>query len=395
MGWTSLFHDRRVIDVSEVRELAAFRGDPVVTSVYLDVDGRLYPRASDIDPRIDHLERLARTHAELLGKQVVTAVETDLLRIRDWLAAGIDRKVTRGVAAFSCAARDFFRTFTLPVAVRDHVALGPAPDVAELCMVLASDEHALVVITDRQKSRLFRLECGEIEELQGPVDELARQVDTDVELGSFERHDQEADRRHLRKVARALIDELAQRSTQRLVLGGPAVVVRQLEGQLPPRVRARVAGSISVAMSASTSQVKDAAREIVHQERRGRQAALVDKLRGRAEQGAGAVSGLVGTLSTLRTGRVAVLVVARDFEAPGGRCQVCMELVADGRRCPECGATTIAVDNVVAAAIAQACAQHAQVEFCDPAQLDAMGGIGAIERFRVHGDERRGDEDTE
>jgi hypothetical protein len=74
-------------------------------------------------------------------------------------------------------------------------------------------------------------------------------------------------------------------------------------------------------------------------------------------------------------------MVSRDLEVPGGRCPVCMDLVADGHRCSECGTAVVVVDDVVAAAIAQACAQHAEVEFCEPAQLDAMGGIGALERF--------------
>ncbi|HUY23371.1 MAG TPA: hypothetical protein VMV22_13625 [Acidimicrobiales bacterium] len=370
-----------MIEVSEVRELAVFRGDPIVTSLYVDVDGRRYPRPSDVDPRIDHLVRLARTQAEPLGKEVANAVEADLLRIREWLAAGIDRRVTRGLAAFSCNAQNFFRTFELPVSVHDHVGVSPAPDVAGLCKVLASDEHALVVVTDRHRSRLLRLDPGETHELEGPVDKPARQVDTDVELGSFERHHEEAARRHLSNVARAVLDELKERPVERIVLGGPADIVGQLRGELPRGVREHVTGTIKVAVNAPVSQVAGAAIDVVRHERHRRQAALVEEVRGRAQQGAGAVSGLTATLGVLRAGRVGVLLVSRDLEASGGRCPGCMQLVADGLRCPVCGERPIVVDDVVAPAIAQACAQRAEVEFCEPAALDAMGGIGAIERY--------------
>ncbi len=352
-----------------------------MTSFYLDVDGSRYPRPSDYVPHVEHLFRLARASATAEGGHAVDAVEADLSRIADWLERDLDRGTTRGVAAFSCEALGLFEAFLLRMSVRDQVVVGQGPDVAQLCAVLFADEQTLVVAVDRQHSRMLRLEQGEIEEKEAPNDSIERQVDTDVEVGSFERRHEELARQHYRHVASAVVSELEERPATGLVLCGQEDSVSQLEGYLPEHATALVRGRIRLPVASERTEVARAASEVVRAAKVQRQRELIVELRERAAEGSGAVTGLGPALEALGTGRVARLVVEDGYGAPGGRCTDCGQLVPADVSCTRCGATPIVVENVVDAAITEAFTHHVAIEFCDASELTGLGHIGALDRW--------------
>ena len=378
--------DRDVIEEQAIRALATRRSTPAVTSFYLDVDGRRYPRPSDYAPNVDHLFRLARKSAEAQGKDVVEAVESDLSRIGEWLDGSLDRSTTRGVALFSGSREGFFEAFGLPVPVRDQVVVGPGPDVAPLCSVSAASERTLVVAVDAQRARFLRIRPGQVEEVEAPTDEIERQVDTDVELGSFERRHEEHARQHYRHVARAMVDELGRRPATHVVLSGTREAVAHLEEHLPKGVARLVAGRIGNPLASERGDLARAATEVVDEARRQHRTALGEELRDRAEQGAAAVTGLGATLRALGADQVETLIVEEAFATGGAQCGECGQLVVDAARCPRCGATPVWVDNVVDAAITDALAHHVAIEFCEPGGLADLGHIGAFEHRRAAGE---------
>jgi hypothetical protein len=373
-------HDRTVLEESVVRELAGYVGEPVVTSFYLDVGGRRYPRPSDYAPHIDNLMRLAGERARDLGKPVADAVRADLSRVRDWLAGELGRTTTCAVAAFSCDAHGFFRVFELPVGVRDEVALGPHPEVAQLVEVLSRARRVLVAVVDEHRARLLWFDFGTIEEHDTESEGIERQADIDVELGSFERRHEEQVREHYRHVARAVERELASRTAQHLVLCGTPRAVAALEDDLPKLLRGLVIGTAHLAFTAGRAEVGRVAFDLVRQAQQRHERILVDTLRERVEQGYGAVAGLRATLDALGAGSVGTLVLTPGFSVRGGRCGLCGLLTVESSCCPRCGATPLVVEDVVGAAVSEAFANHAVVEFCESPELAALGSIGAMER---------------
>jgi hypothetical protein len=370
------------LSATVVSGLAAWRGNPVVTTIYLDVDGRRLPRRSDLKAHVDLLFRVARDQAARLGPPVVAAVEGDLDHVERWLA-DMDRTALRGVALFSCGQDALFRVVGLSTPVRDQVAVAPTPALAQLCEALDRGARALVALVDRRELRLVRLEQGRVDEHAGLVDEPPRQVDTDVELGSFGRLHEEEARRHLRRSADAVSDELARWPAERIVLGGPVEAVSWLEEALAPSVSALAVGRITLPMRCAPAEVALAAWKVIEVFDEQRRSALVEDLRQRAERGVGGAAGLPATLDALGARRVETLLVARGFAAPGRRCPRCEWLVQDAGAtpCPGCGTATDVLDDVVEAAIGAAVGQDADVEVCDGAEIEALGNIGAVERF--------------
>ncbi len=92
------------LDRAFVRKLAEWTpGDVPVTSLYLSVDGRLYPRRVDYEVRLDDLLRQARDRAAGMGRDAARSVDEDAAQISSFVRERFDRGSTRGLALFSAS----------------------------------------------------------------------------------------------------------------------------------------------------------------------------------------------------------------------------------------------------------------------------------------------------
>lgn len=371
-----------MITAPALRELSTHKGDPAVSTVYLDVDGRHRPVRDDYEAAFERLADDLRRRARSRGNErIVRGVDADLERMRAWLEGSVDRADTRGVAMFSCSEQGFFDVVRLSRAVRDEVGLGPTPRVTQLLALLDEHERFLVALVDRRRLRLLRFELGEVEELPGIVDPVPRAVDTSIELGSFEHHTEEAARGHFRRAADDVARALVEWPADRLIVGGPDESVAGLEEHLPVSAADKVVGRVGVRVSADARDIVAAALEVEETVERRAEAEAVEQLRQRAASGRGGVVGLEATLAALTERRVRTLLISEGFVAPGATCPSCGRLGVDVRQCPVCGSTNTEIDDIVEVAVEAAIAQRATVEFCRASELDRFGRIGAIERY--------------
>jgi peptide subunit release factor 1 (eRF1) len=359
-----------------LQDLATWRCDPFVVSLYLDVDGRRSPRPSDIAPRLEHLLRLARTKAaSFTHKQASAVLEAALEEIEDALAR-IDRRTTRGMAVFSCGKSRPLRSVALGVPVDDEVHLAAVPHLRALVEAFGRARPCLVVLADKERARLVHVEGGEAFEQPGPEDPIGHRIDTDVELGSFERRHEEARRRHLRAVAEAARHALAGDHHARVLLGGPEAKALMAElAEVAPE-----AGEVVVAMGASAHEVAEAAISACEDATQKEHARLFSALQERV--GAGADLGISATLDALADKAVATLAVQDGLVLEGGRCSLCHALSAAREgNCGRCGGRVEPVEDLVAEAIVEALGQGADVEVVKVPGLAEAGGLGALERF--------------
>lgn len=370
-----------MLDRSVIRTIASWKGPGLTTSLYLDVDGLRSPRWPDVERRMAHLFRLARSCREAAVCGDVDDVEADLSAISAWLDRDFTRANTRGLALFSCAAGALFEAIELPMPVIDQVVVERVPDVAQLCVALTRSWSALAAAVDREHCRIVRLAPdGQVTELDVIDDDIPRNVDVDVELAGFGHHEEELIREHYRRVGRRLAGELARRPLTRLVLFGPDETVLELARYLPRDVIARLAGHEKLAMQTGTNQLAAAARDVIELADAERSSRLLAEFRGRAATGTLAVNGLDATLCALGEDTVSTLLVERTYQAPGGRCDDCSLLVAgDERRpCPRCGGHVHDTSSVVDAAITDAFLHDVTLEVVESGELSSLGRIGAL-----------------
>jgi peptide chain release factor subunit 1 len=393
-----------------IRSLAGFKsqGSPVV-SLYLDVDGRRHIRPKDYEVHLDELLRQAangergrsrstgragraatgskrggtKKLMRTAGKGGASGIATDLQLIEAHVRQGVDRSRTRGLAIFSCAEAGLWETFELAAPVRNELVVNEAPHVRQLERVLEEYERFGVLLADRQRTRMFVFDLGELVDKSELLEELPRHED---EGGDWDRdhvhdHQAAAARHHLRRAAQVAFNVYQAQGFERLILGAPDSVAKELERELHPYLRERIAARLSVPVNARDDEIRQAALEVQEQLERALEAATVQRLRESQGTGRGVV-GLAPVLVAIIERRVDTLVVSDGYTAPGWRCHSCGYLGTKGRACPVCATTMIRVDEVVEEAVEEALQQSCTVKICvGNADLDVLGRIGAILRF--------------
>ncbi len=120
---------------------------------------------------------------------------------------------------------------------------------------VAARQTALVCQARRQAAALGAEAVGAVEgdvhqagtcaAVDGPSDPVERRVDTDVELGGFDRQRHQHEHDHCHRVAAAVGREMTGDLRLWLVLAGPARSVQAVEAALPASLHDRLAGTVS------------------------------------------------------------------------------------------------------------------------------------------------------
>jgi peptide chain release factor subunit 1 len=369
-----------VITDEVIRSLAGFKGDmSPVTTCYLDVDGRRYFRHQDVELALDGVLKDARAKSNGDG-----SVVADLKRIEDYVRAGIDRSHTRGLALFSCSAKNFWQAIHLPVPVPTRLVINDCPAVTELEAVLAASEAIGLLLVDRQRTRVFVFQLGELTEHTESVDELPRDYDT-VDGRPRDNPQDHVDallQRHLRNSAELAWRVFQERGFKHLALACPDELVRELEASLHPYLSQRLTGRVRLAVGAGLEEVRTAAMEAEARVERKQEAEDVARLRDAAATGRRGVVGLASTLDALNERRVERLLVSHGYREEGWRCNASGLLYAVGPASPVTGEPMERLEDVIEEAVESALAQACRVEICQGnADLDVLGRIGALLRY--------------
>src|SRR2546428_6194590 len=122
----------QVIDRDFLRKLAEWSAnDAPVASLYLDVDGRRYPRKHDYLTRAEQLCHQLKKDTEGLDRRGRASVAKDTEKMLEWLD-GLDRGPSRGVALFSCSSAGLWEEVRVSRPVPDRATLADHPYVLPL-----------------------------------------------------------------------------------------------------------------------------------------------------------------------------------------------------------------------------------------------------------------------
>jgi peptide chain release factor subunit 1 len=376
-------------DREVLRKLADWStgGSPVV-SLYLDVDGRRFPKRADYLARAEHLTHRAHEIARATkDREHARSVRRDAQRIWDHIDGEFDRKGgVRGLALFGCSAMDLWEEIVVSRRVPERVVVGERPYLVPLEALVERFETVCVALVDREKARVFISALDRIEEVSEMLDEVPGWHDQGGwAQARFQRHIRDHIQRHLKHVAEVLLRLLQRGRYHRLVLAGPDEVVAELERELHDYVRRAIVGRTTLKVTASAADVLERVRRLEEELERRREEEVLRRLISEIDGKTGrAAAGIEETVLALEEGRVETLLVAADLEVAGVRCPSCGHLELRGRSCPACGATTEETPDLVEEAVESALRQRTRVEVVPQglaAELAGLGGIGALLRF--------------
>ena len=294
-------------------------------------------------------------------------------------------------AVFACGSQGIWKEFDLPsqlqntcLIVNQRFHLTP---MAGLNDVMGKISIALI---DRTKARLFELQMNEIREVADFFNSMPRRGRSDGFLGFDAGH---AERRvdneiaaHYRRVGERLMELYGNGAAEYLILGCHDEVRNDIERELHPYLRQRLIGQFVVEpATASLDEVRQSAKRIVCEHRRGVCSDLVGEVVDEAKADNRGALGLRRVLRALQMGEVQSVLLERSFRASGGECSNCGYLdMAHAKVCAVCNHGMRTIDDLADAIIGRAIREGADVVYVpDNADLQRHGNIAALLRFRA------------
>lgn len=378
-----------MLDSKALEDVLAFRSERyLVTSLYLDVDGRRHPRNEFVTVFRDLCKARGAKPGVAADREQARSCADDLARIEEFLLHRFDRGGFRGLALFACSGEGLFRPFPLAVRVRDRLTVEPVAYLRPLQAILEARRRVGVVLVDQRRARLFESGEGEIR----AIEEIEHDVPSRVRAGGFQgyeesridRHVMARHHAHYRDVAERLFAHHRREKFDHVVVAGPREDAAAFEGHLHPFLQDRLAGRIVCEMAATRPEIARKVEAIEAEILRGEKDARVEKLLEQAGRGGLGVVGLAPTLAALGRSQVRSLFVREDFELPGQVCLECRALGVEEQVCPRCEEAMTAVEDVIDEAVEEAVRQGATVYAVRPDHdaFSRAGSIGALLRFR-------------
>ena len=365
----------------ELQELATFRSESPVLSVYLNVD----------------LTQLTTEQARLtvrnMGKSVAEKAESaDIKAVEGYLDLEYDWQ-GKGLALFS--AGEFWRVYPLAFPVGDSVHTGPQPYIKPLADYFDAYDRYGVVLVDREGARLFLFNQGTLQDATGMLGKEIKEHTHDAagrggrsgrgsspgRGSTLDSHIDQVAVRNLRDVV-----DLTQRfyragKCERLILGGTKENRSHFMSMLPKNLQDKVIGDVSIDMYAGPMHVLDRTQVLIQRSISERKAALVQTTITATHKEMGSL-GLVDTLEALQEQRIQTLVISEGFSAPGSICDYCGYLSTSTEPdCPICDGTMQPIQDLVDYLVHRAVEMDIEIAFVDDPALEQAGSIGAVWRF--------------
>jgi len=362
-----------MITEKDLQELMEFQSDDIpVISLYLDVNPA---RHSKEECKLNLRTLLAEVKDKRLNK--------DVARVQRFFDFEYDWQ-SRSVVLFSCQKHGFWRAFRFAVPVPNAIYISERPYLRPLTNLLDRYARYGVVLVSREQARLFLVHLGEIREYGGALAEVpGRHKRGGWAQARYQRHVEEHATQNLRVAAQITADFFNKEGWARLILCGTEENRSQFRELLPKAIQNRVAGELSLDMTASPSEVLTRSLELIEQVEREREARLVGEVLTLARKGGAATIGLDDTLAAAQEGKVMTLLISEGFRAPGYACTSCGLLLAQHPGyCPLCGATLEEINDVVERTVRMVVEGGGEVEFVKGnEELEKAGRIGALLRY--------------
>src|SRR5918999_1178638 len=307
------------------------------------------------------------------------ALKADVERVRAALSASdIAGNGTRAVAVYACGPANLLEVVSLRRPVESGVVLERRPHVEPL-VADADTERWCVVLVNRRNARFFVGAGGSLDETDRVEDDVHSQHDQGGwSQANYQRSVEKEKVDHLVRVADVAFSAYKRRGFDRLLVGAPEELVRELEAKLHPYLRERIAGRLHLDVDdSSVEDVRGAAARAIEQWTQRCEREALDRLAEGVGRGGRGAAGLADVLAALNEQRVEVLLVADGFRAEGHRDPDTGMLYAapDGReleRCPD-------IDEPAVEKAIEQSARVVKVRHHD--DLGPLGGIGAVLRY--------------
>lgn len=359
-----------------LRELATIEGSGPILSVYLN-----------LDPTKHTLEESKLILQEMLREAESEAEDADLKAIEQYINLEFNG-TGQSLIFFSRQADELWQIIPLAVPVRSGVTVARKPYISPLVEIDGLYGRFAVALVDQQGARFSLFQMGELvtqegflgQELQGARKEKGSSR-VGMHGGGSKNKRAEIAHRNYRDMVAELAKFCQKYKPRRLLLAGTDINVARIQKLLPLDLANTVVGTFAADMETSPTQLCGTSLQLLESLGRQRKEALVDTVITAAAKGSNGVIRLGETLSAAQQGSIQVLVVGRDYHAPGYRCRGCGYLTAQQLDiCPFCQAEFEEIPDAAEAVVAQVVEKGGTVQVVDD-EIIGAAKIGALLRY--------------
>jgi len=367
---------RQVIDL-----LRFDAGSNWVTSFYMGIGVyRAQKKAYEIEAK--DITKNAISEAALTN-QDKKDVEDDVQRIINYLKFDF-RGEAKGLAIFSSAKAGLWQVYRLPVVMPDRCVINHSPFVLPMLKIVDESRRFCVVVTDKEKARVFTVYLGEITERKDIFDVVPGwHKKGGWAQARFQRHIEDHVNRHLKNVADTIFEFHKSEGFGHLVIGGSQEIRARLYPILHSYLQKIVAGHINVDVTSNTDEILKAARKIEAEKEDERSKEIARALLGATGTQKLAVTGLEATVKALKEGRVHTLVLEDNGRVAGCLCGDCGDVdILSADKCPLCVKPLSRVEDVSEHLAVLAVERDAEVKYVRPGSgIEKQGSVGALLRW--------------
>jgi peptide subunit release factor 1 (eRF1) len=293
---------------------------------------------------------------------------------------------------FSCQEEDFWRAYSLAIAIPSGVTVAHRPYITPLAELVDACGSYAVAVVDRRQARLFLFDLGELrvsdEFIGEDVRKLKRGRGSSGGHGRrggapiSSQHEEEVVRRNVRGAVQAMETFCQRYEPQRLIIAGSDSMAAQFQEALPKHLQDKVIGSFPADMNALEPEIRERSLEILQQVEEGRKQAVVNAVFTAAAKGANGVIRLADTLGAAHEGRIQTLVIDRHYHEPGYQCKHCGYITDHAlKRCPFCGGDFMEIPDAAEALVTRVIEEGGEVEVVEDNPKAKEFGVGALLRY--------------
>lgn len=380
-----------------------------ITSLYLKLDPR---ERKNFKYRIalKNLikERKEKLHKSNYTKESLQSVESDFIKIEDYLANTDHLLESKGVAIFSSSEKRVWEVFKLPLVYRNRLVVERSPLLRQLIRINGEFGEIASLIIDRKRARIFKIGLNGAEEVlayfypgatrstkfQSQEGRFKQRVSPTFGGGKvphgigeygFQRTIENEMHQHFKYVADRLFDYYKENKFDYFILGGAEQIVSDFANHLHTYLKEKLVGTINLKIDLiKPDELFQESLDLLETIRHRKEKKLIDEFEDKLGSRL-AVNGIRPTLRALLRGQVRILLILDGFTHSGFICPESGLLALDEKDelCPE-GKPPVPVTDIVAEIIEETLGQRAELEFILGEEgKRKIDGLGAILRFQL------------
>ena len=286
--------------------------------------------------------------------------------------------IGNNIAIFGSHKHNFLRYIPLFVKVNNLLVVDSSPYLRPLAMIHDEWESFTLLLISTNHAKIFSVSAGRVENTK----KLSADIINKHKKGGWSQARFNRLRRGAIHTFFTEVEEILRKiADKRIILAGPGQAKSRFKDKLSENLKKNIVGIIDIDIDDEAELMKQS-KNLISKREEMKSHESVYRLRTEILKDGLATYGIKDTLNAVENGQAELLIIDKNYRPCGWICENCQVLGEGVRKfCPYCRKKTSEVD-IVEEILEFAERTDAIIEFTDGEEIENLGHIGAILRFK-------------